>query len=638
MTHDRPQKTQVLLPRVPSAHRLMSRAPAPAGRVSPVVRGVALLALLLALMVVLPALGRAAAYTVASTPHAGSGESVRHATVAAGDDLARTSAPVAAPESVGREIVLIDSRVPDAMELTDGLRRQRADGRDIHAVRLNADKDSVAQINRILAGEQNLAAIHVISHGSAGAITMGSTRLDAARLAVDAGSVARWGRSLADGGDLLLYGCDVAQGAAGRAFVSDLARLTGADVAASDDLTGQPGLGRDWTLEHRVGTVETPTAIGEAAQRDWAHSLAIAIDATFTGTSTGGSLSVSHTTAGRNRLMLVGVSINLAGANSVSAMTYNGASLSLVGTRTSGDARTEIWSLVAPAVGTSNVSITVSGTSDGVTAGVMTFTGVDQTTPLGAFASNAGGGGSGTVTVASAVEELVFGTISVDDAANYDLVPGQPGQAEHWDLIGGPNINGGGSTRAGAASVALSWSWPGSDVWTAGGVSVKPSAAGPSVTTSFRNGNANGYSSNADTFVSAATPTTNHATSSSLETDFAGGPSEQALIRFDGIFGTGAGQIPLGSYITSASLTVNVNNPSSSGATIGLHAMISSWADTPPGTRCRAGSRPTTSKRPLPRIRSWPIRRPRAVSRSPALPAVCSPGTAEDRPIRAGPW
>src|SRR4249920_872723 len=170
------------------------------------------------------------------------------------DALQPTTAPTQAAAS-SHEIVFIDSRVPDAMQRADELMQQRGNGRLFDIVVLQAGEDGIAQINRVLAGEHNLAAIHILSHGSDGAIEIGSTRLDAARLAVDAGSVARWGESLAAGGDLLLYGCDVAQDGRGQAFVQNLARLTGADVAASTDLTGATALGGNWQLEYHTGDI-----------------------------------------------------------------------------------------------------------------------------------------------------------------------------------------------------------------------------------------------------------------------------------------------------------------------------------------------------------------------------------------------
>ena len=145
---------------------------------------------------------------------------------------------VATAQQSAREIVFIDSRVPDAIKLADELMQQRGNGRTFDIVMLDAADDGIAQINRVLAGEHDLAAIHIISHGSAGALQLGSSLLDAGELSRNSTAVTAWGRALSTDGDLLLYGCDVGQGAVGRAFISQLARLTGADVAASNNRTG----------------------------------------------------------------------------------------------------------------------------------------------------------------------------------------------------------------------------------------------------------------------------------------------------------------------------------------------------------------------------------------------------------------
>ena len=187
-------------------------------------------------------------------------------------------------------------------------------------------------------------------------------------------------------------------------------------------------------------------------------------------------MTISHTTSGSNRLMLVGVSISHASAAPpVSTVTYNGVSLILVDAQATSDgfARVEIWKLVAPDLGTHDVVVTLSGTPGGATAGVMTFTGVNQSTPLGPFASNQSDSASGSATVTSAANELVFAAIVVESSTNLDLVPGA-GQTERWDLFQAVKNNGGGSTKAGAASVVMSWTWSSADKWAIGGVSIKP--------------------------------------------------------------------------------------------------------------------------------------------------------------------
>ncbi|MDV6029059.1 MAG: DUF4347 domain-containing protein [Phycisphaera sp. RhM] len=472
------------------------------------------------------------------------------------------------------EVVFVDAGVDDSDVLLAGLRDGSADGTQWSIVRLSSDEDGITQITQSLGELSGVDAIHILSHGDGEGFQLGNTRLDQNSAVAHAGSIAQWQNALDADADLLIYGCDLASSNSGRELIEMLAAVCDCDVAASDDLTGHQSLGGDWDLEYAVGSIETVIAFDLDVQHSWQHVFAATADATSTGTSSGGDITISHTTSGVDRLMLVGVSINLAGADEVTSITYNGDSLSLVGTRVDGDARVEIWSLVAPDVGTYNVDINFSGTSDGNTAGVMTFTGVDQSTPLGTFASGAGVGGSGSVTVSSSTDDLVFAAIAVDDAADYDLVPGT-GQTETWDLIGGPNINGGGSTEAGAASVVMDWTWTGSDNWAAAGVSIN-SMVYPSAT--FQEG-ISGYTGTLDTDINGDSPDSSYGSDVSVAVDdnHSNGFESVGLLQFDNIFGNGPGQIPLGSTIVSASLTINAVGAGDSTATLSLHEMLTSW-------------------------------------------------------------
>ena len=85
---------------------------------------------------------------------------------------------------------------------------------------------------------------------------MGNTELNHDNLQQYRQQIKGWGLALSDTADILIYGCDVAEGEKGKAFVSQFSRLTGADVAASDDLTGLSTLGGDWELEYSTGSIE----------------------------------------------------------------------------------------------------------------------------------------------------------------------------------------------------------------------------------------------------------------------------------------------------------------------------------------------------------------------------------------------
>ncbi|MBO3703792.1 MAG: DUF4347 domain-containing protein [Candidatus Accumulibacter sp.] len=192
------------------------------------------------------------------------------------DASALPRAPQAAGESElgAREITFVDMSVANAESLLAGLSAERDAGRVIEIVRIEAGADGIAVISDTLAQREAVTAVHLLSHGSDGQLRLGSTTLDAQTLLARADQVAGWGAALTDDADLLLYGCDFAQSAVGQDLVQELAALTGADVAASTDLTGAAVLGGNWTLEYQTGSIEARVALPSWAQNHWAGLLA----------------------------------------------------------------------------------------------------------------------------------------------------------------------------------------------------------------------------------------------------------------------------------------------------------------------------------------------------------------------------
>ncbi|MFI0377516.1 MAG: DUF4347 domain-containing protein, partial [Candidatus Thiodiazotropha sp.] len=145
-------------------------------------------------------------------------------------------------------------------------------------VLLDSTGNGIEQISDILSAYQDLDAVHLLSHGSDGGVQLGDAYLNLDSLSANAGAIESWREAFSEAGDLLIYGCDLAASGDGQSLVEALARLTGADVAASDDLTGHEGLGGDWELEHAVGVIEAEVAVSEDGQRNWSGILATDVD------------------------------------------------------------------------------------------------------------------------------------------------------------------------------------------------------------------------------------------------------------------------------------------------------------------------------------------------------------------------
>ena len=163
-----------------------------------------------------------------------------------------STAPIAStsPSDSGDSVVFIDSRISSLELVVAGL------AAGTRWVVVNSERDGLTQIAAALQGASNLQSIQVLSHGGPGSLLLGSGSITSGTLQSQAVLLASIGAALGPEGDLLLYGCNVAQGDSGAQFIALLAQLTGADVAASTDLTGDASLGGDWVLEANTGAIE----------------------------------------------------------------------------------------------------------------------------------------------------------------------------------------------------------------------------------------------------------------------------------------------------------------------------------------------------------------------------------------------
>ena len=175
---------------------------------------------------------------------------------------------------VRHELVVIDGGIDGAAQLAMMWWSRATSACQIEVVVTDPLADGLAQVSALLASRQNLSAVHLVSHGDTALLQLGRTTVDAALLAARAEEVAGWRQALTDDADLLLYGCEVGQGLDGAAFVHQLGDLTGADVAASTDLTGSAEAGGDWALELQTGRIDDAARFEPTAQALWQGTLA----------------------------------------------------------------------------------------------------------------------------------------------------------------------------------------------------------------------------------------------------------------------------------------------------------------------------------------------------------------------------
>src|SRR2546425_4783859 len=210
----------------------------------------------------------------------------------------------------------------------------------------------------------------------------------------------------------------------------------------------------------------------------------IAYDASSGTSGSAASFTFALTTSGASRLLVVGVTIRTDAAQTVTSVTYNGAALTFVRADAVGaSVRSELWYRVAPATGSNNVVVTLSASAKAA-AGAISFTGVDQTTPV-----DAQNGATGTsVTPSVTVTTVTDGAWVVDAAAFRSTGVGVPtgnagaGQTQRWSQYteggGAPlNIRGKASTegpRSPPGGVVMDWALSASVDWAISGLAIRP--------------------------------------------------------------------------------------------------------------------------------------------------------------------
>ena len=187
------------------------------------------------------------------------------------------------------EIAFVDPSVEGVQDHIENI------GAFVDVVVLDPAKSGLEQISASLEKYQNLDAIHIISHGDNGHITLGNETVSTDDLnAKYADVLTEIGSKLHETGDILLYGCDVTGNDEGKFFVNTLSELTGADVAASEDTTGAASQGGDWDLETEVGSIESESIEADA----WTGVLTTSNTGAWSISTSGNDATASNTVSG----------------------------------------------------------------------------------------------------------------------------------------------------------------------------------------------------------------------------------------------------------------------------------------------------------------------------------------------------
>jgi len=169
-----------------------------------------------------------------------------------------------------KELVFIDSRVPELQSIVEDI---ESNSQWATVIVVDSSQSGVSQISEALSQEQQVDSVHLISHSLGPSVRMGSDLLSIQSMSEHATQISAWQSSLAAGADILIYGCDLGSSIDGIALMHELASITGADVAISDDNTGHHSSQADWEMEISIGDIETKVIVSEDLQSSWQHIL-----------------------------------------------------------------------------------------------------------------------------------------------------------------------------------------------------------------------------------------------------------------------------------------------------------------------------------------------------------------------------
>ena len=309
-------------------------------------------------------------------------------------------APAALPTDLETSaLVVVDTGVEGYEDLLTGLEP----GTEI--LLIDADENGLQKLADHVAGRDDITSIHILSHGGQGEFSLGSVTLNSDNIDQHAELLSQIGAALTEQGDLLLYGCNVADGGdsdngkrSGVEFVARIADVTGADVAASTDLTGAAGQGGDWNLEYTIGQIDganlaltsfdgllndAPTATDDTGTTDEDISLTVANDATGTN-GNNADLLLNDTDPNGDTLTISEVAGNTANLGKATDGTNGGSFAIEANGAYTFDPGTDFNGLKSGETATTSVTYTVSDGSLTDTATLtVTINGADDVPTLG---------------------------------------------------------------------------------------------------------------------------------------------------------------------------------------------------------------------------------------------------------------
>ncbi|MEG4558192.1 DUF4347 domain-containing protein, partial [Microcoleus sp. F6_C1] len=173
-----------------------------------------------------------------------------------------------AETALQKNLAIVDSKVENYQEFLRGVKP------DTEVILLDRTRNGIEQIAEIAASRHSLNSIQIVAHGASASVEIGSTKLNIHNIETYSSQLQQWGKALKETGSILLLSCNTGAGKSGIKFIQKLSEITGANIAASNNLTGSAALGGNWELEIATGEINTEIAFEKKVLEGYTSVLA----------------------------------------------------------------------------------------------------------------------------------------------------------------------------------------------------------------------------------------------------------------------------------------------------------------------------------------------------------------------------
>lgn len=252
------------------------------------------------------------------------------------------------------------------------------------ATLITTQENGLAVINEQLAAIDaaggNIDAVNIVTEGNKGYFWLGNALVTAESVAeggIHREQLQAWGQSLTANADILLYSCLTALGSMGESLIGNIAQATGADVAASIDVTGSANYQGNWELEYRMGAIEAENPFTLETLDRWEGKLATQLVTNTADTGAGSLRDAIENQANAGDLITfdtTGIFVNPQAINLASEIDWTAENLTLEGTGqdklfVNGTTTSRVFNINANNANIRNITIqngTVAGDGGGI--------------------------------------------------------------------------------------------------------------------------------------------------------------------------------------------------------------------------------------------------------------------------------